>query len=141
VDVRSVARAQLAREAADGRRTLLEAAALYRELNRLPPPTAAPRYVDPRGPLARLPLETEEALLCRQVVIYADSALREEGRDREAQAAVARLEAEFFAELRAHGTIRLPDPPPPEPVEEVLRQARARAVEHQRGRSSRGADR
>jgi hypothetical protein len=141
VDVRSAARAQLAREAAAGQRTLLEAAALYRELNRLPPTTAAPRYVDPRDPLADLPLATEEALLCRQVILYADTVLREERRDREAEAAVARLEAEFFAELRAHGSIRLPAPPPGEPVEELLRQARARAVEQQRGRSARGADR
>jgi hypothetical protein len=137
VDLRNLARAQLAREAAAGRRTLLAAAALYRELNRRPPQAAPPRLVDPHGPLADLPLGTEEALLCRQVIIYADTALRGEGRDREAAAAVARLAAAFFAELRARGTIRLPAPPPGEPVEELLRQARARLAEQQRGQSPR----
>jgi hypothetical protein len=137
VDLRNLARAQLAREAAAGRRPLLEAAALYRELNRLTPRAAPPRFVAPRDPLADLPLETEEALLCRQVVLYADAIFREEGRDQEATAAVARLAAEFHAELRSHGTIRLPDPPPGEPVEELLRQARARLAEQQRGRSPR----
>jgi hypothetical protein len=137
VDLRSLAREQLALEAAAGRRTLLEAAALYRELNRLPPRAALPWYVAPRDPLADLPLETEEALLCRQVVLYAGATLRDEGRDREAEAAVARLAAAFFAELRSRGTIRLPDPPPGEPVEELLRQARARLAEQQRGRGPR----
>ena len=62
--------------------------------------------------------------------------LRDEGRGREAEPVVARLEADLFAELRAHGTIRLPDPPPAEPVEELLRQAHARLAE-QRGRGPR----
>jgi hypothetical protein len=55
--------------------------------------------------------------------MYAHAALRDEGPER-AAAAVARLEAEFFAELRARGAVRLPDPPPGA-VEELLRQARA----------------
>ena len=137
VDLRNLARARLAREAAAGRRPLRVAAALYRELNRLPPPAAPPRLVGPHGPLADLPLETEEALLCRQVVIYAGAVLREEGCDREAEAAEARLAAEFDAELRARGELRLPDPLPGEPVEDLLRQARARLAEQQCGRSPR----
>jgi hypothetical protein len=133
VDVRSLARTRLALEAATGRRSLLEAAALYRQLNRLPPRASPPRFVDRGDPRADLPLGSEEALLCRQVVIYADAALREERRDREAEAAVTRLGAEFYAELRARGTVRLPEPATLGPIHELLEQARARLAEQQRG--------
>jgi hypothetical protein len=136
VGLRALAKGLLARAAAAGRRSLFEAAALFRELDRLPPASAAPAGLDPA---LRIPVDTEAGRLCRQVVAAVRAELGDEP-DR-AEAAVARLEAEFFAELRARGSIRLPDPPPGEPVEELLRQARARAVEHQRGRSPRGADR
>jgi hypothetical protein len=119
-----VARSLLARDAAAGRRTLLEAAALFRELNRRPPVVMPPAYADPNGPPLTIPLDTEEARLCRQVILHAYYALRSVAPGR-ADAAVARLEAEFFAERRAHGAIRLPDPASLEPVEELLQQARA----------------
>jgi hypothetical protein len=125
-----VARARLAREAAAGRRTLAEAAALFRELNRRPPVTDPPAYADPDGPPLTIPRDTEEGRLCRQVIQYAYFALRSEAPGR-ADAAVARLEAEFFAECRAHGAVRLPDPASLEPVEELLKQARAWIAEHE----------
>jgi hypothetical protein len=134
--LRLVAKDRIARDTADGRLALLEAAALFRELNKLPPAPARPTRVDSS---LGIPADTEEAWLCRQVAAHVRVALRAD--PARAEAAVARLEAEFFAELRAHGSIRLPDPPPPEPVEELLRQARAGLPEQQRGRSARGADR
>jgi hypothetical protein len=125
------ARARLARDAAAGRRTLAEAAALFRELNRRPPEVMAPAQAVPGDPPLTIPLDTEEGRLCRQVIVHAYHALHEEAPGR-ADAAVARLEAEFFAERRAHGTIRLPDPATLEPVEELLQQARAWIAEHER---------
>jgi hypothetical protein len=74
-------------------------------------------------------MDTEAGWLCRQVAEHVHGALREE--PEQAAAVVARLEAEFFAELRAHGAIRLPDPVSLELVEELLRQARARLAEHE----------
>jgi hypothetical protein len=125
------ARALLARDAAAGRRTLAEAAALFRELNRRPPTTVPPAYADPNGPPLTIPRDTEEARLCRQVILSAYYALRSVAPGR-ADAAVARLEAEFFAERRAHGAVRLPDPATLEPVEELLQQARAWVAEQER---------
>jgi hypothetical protein len=127
----TVARSLLALDAAAGRRTLLEAAALFRELNRRPPVTDPPAYADPNGPPLTIPLDTEEGRLCRQVIRHAYYALRSEAPGR-ADAAVARLEAAFFAELRAHGAVRLPDPSALEPVEDLLQQARAWIAEQER---------
>jgi hypothetical protein len=126
----TVARSLIARDAAAGRRTLLEAAALFRELNQLPPAVSAPAHADPNSPPLTIPRDTEEARLCRQVILYAHFALRSVAPGRE-DAAVARLEAEFFAELRAHGAVRLPDPSALEPVEELLQQARLWIAEHE----------
>jgi hypothetical protein len=142
VPLRIEAKRLIARDAAGGRRTLVEAAALFGALNRLPPPAARLPDYDPdvSHSYLHIPMRTEEERLCRQVVAFAWVALGD-GPPGRAREAVARLEAEFFAELRARGTIRLPAPPPPEPVEELLRQARAALPEQQRGRSARGADR
>jgi hypothetical protein len=129
VGLRALAKGLLARAAAAGRRSLLEAASLFRELDRLPPEPAPPAGFDPT---LRIPADTEAGRLCRQVVAAVRAELGDE--PERAAAAVARLEAEFFAELRARGSIRLPDPSPGEPVEELLRQARARLAEQQNGR-------
>jgi hypothetical protein len=99
-------------------------AKLCRELNRRPPEVLAPAQADPNGPPLTIPLDTEEGRLCRQVILYAHYALRAEAPG-QADEAVAHLEAEFFAELRAHGTVRLPDPASLEPVEALLAHARA----------------
>jgi hypothetical protein len=63
---------------------------------------------------------TDEERLCRQVVGWADWLLQWE--DPPARVAVVdRLEAEYRAERRRHGAIRLPDPAALEPVEELWR--------------------
>jgi hypothetical protein len=126
--LRLVAKDRIARDTADGRLALLEAAALFRELNKLPPAPARPTRVDSS---LGIPADTEEAWLCRQVAAHVRVALRAD--PVRAEAAVARLEAEFFAELRARGTIRLPDPAALEPVHDLLEWARARRAEQQRG--------
>jgi hypothetical protein len=128
VPLRLRAKDALSREVAAGRRSLVEAAALFRELNRLPPEPTKPSRVDP---FLTIPADTEEGWLCRQVVEHVRVALHRE--PERAAAAVARLEAEFFAELQAHGTIRLPDPAALEPVHDLLERARARLAEKQRG--------
>jgi hypothetical protein len=120
VPLRLVVKGQLAREVADGRRTLWVAAALFRELNKLPPEPAQPTRIDP---FLSIPADTEAGWLCREVAEHVRVALHQE--PERAAAAVARLEAEFFAERRAHGAIRLPDPASLEPVEALLAQARA----------------
>jgi hypothetical protein len=63
---------------------------------------------------------TDEERLCRQVVAWADRLLWWE--DSPARAAVvARLEAEYRAERRRHGAVRLPDPAALGPIEELWR--------------------
>jgi hypothetical protein len=117
VALRALAKGLLALDVAAGRRSLFEAMALVRELDRRPPAPARPAGLDPT---LRIPADTEAGRLCRQVVAAVRAELGQEP-DRAAEA-VARLEAEFFQELRQRGAVRLPDPPP-ESVEELLRQA------------------
>jgi hypothetical protein len=129
VPLRLIVKGQLARDAADGRRRLVEVAALFRELNRLPPevPEMPPEWYDSSVPI---PVHTADDALCWQAVAQVRAALRDDpGR---AAAAVARLEAEFREELRRQGAIRLPDPSTLEPVEELLKQARAWIAEQER---------
>ena len=90
VTLRTLAKDRIAEDVVAGRRTLLEAAALFRELNRLPPEPLKPSWIDPS---LRIPADTEEGWLCRQVIERVRLELRREP-DR-AAAAVARLEAEF----------------------------------------------
>jgi hypothetical protein len=123
--LRAIVKDQIAREVAAGRRALLEAAALFRELNKLPPAPAKPTRIDP---FLGIPADTEAGWLCREVAEHVRVALHRE--PDQAAAAVARLEAEFFQELRACGAVRLPAPPPGS-VEELLRQARARIAQRE----------
>jgi hypothetical protein len=126
--LRLVAKDRIAHDTAAGRLSLLQAAALFRELNRLSPAPAQPTRVDSS---LGIPADSEEAWLCRQVAAHVRVALRAD--PARAEAAVARLEAEFFAELRTHGTIRLPDPAALEPVHDLLERTRAQLAEQQRG--------
>jgi hypothetical protein len=126
ITLRAAAYEQIARDVADGRRSLWEAAGLFRALNRLPPTVDHP----PRDVRPTIPADTEAGRLCRQVAAWVPAALHAEP-DR-AAAVVARLEAEFFAELRAHGAVRLPDPAELEPVEELLARTRAALAAAQR---------
>src|SRR5262245_38573901 len=91
--LRLVARGQVARDVIAGRRTLLEAAALFGELNRLPPELGQP---PPIASPVNIPADTEAGWLCRQVVEHVCTELLEE--PERAAAAMARLEADFREE-------------------------------------------
>jgi len=103
--LRILAKRQITREVIAGRRPLAEAAALFRELNRVPPDvsrfdifTGAP--IDPSS--------SAEERLCRQVVAWVGSVMHHEpvpGRE----AVLARLEAELREMLGQPGGVRLPD--------------------------------
>jgi hypothetical protein len=124
VILRILAKQHLVREVAARRQPILEAAALFRELNRLPPALHPADHPSLAG-------RSEEELLCRQVIAYVaepDCNWPEAA----AQATVARLEAELQEELRRHGAIRLPDPAGLPPGLELLEQARARMTEAER---------
>jgi hypothetical protein len=117
-EVRILAKHVVAREAAAGTRSLVEAAALFRELDRLPPAAPDPSSVPPyRG------WRSEEERLCRQVMAFARQVLHDDppARDR----AEARLAGQLQEELRNPGAIRRPDPAELEPLAELLERARA----------------
>jgi hypothetical protein len=123
---RLIAKGQIAEDVAAGRRSLVEAAALFGALNRLPPLAPDPTLRDEwYPPPLRVPIRTNAERLCRQVADWVTPRLWEKDPAREAEV-VARLEAEFREELRAHGAIRLPDPSALTPVQELLDAARAR---------------
>jgi hypothetical protein len=126
VALRSTAREQIAREVIAGRLSLVQAAALFGALNRIPPQSPNLSVVDMHASRLRIRARTDNERLCRQVVECVGSELATEP-DRE-QAAVARLQAEFKEELRKTGTIRLPDPLTVMPVEQLLEQARAELI-------------
>jgi hypothetical protein len=108
VPLRVFAKRLIADDVAAGRRSLVEAAAMFGVLNRLPP--ALPDY-PPAGvtnPDIPIPTSTADERLCWQVVSWVRSVLAP--RPREADAAAARLAAEFRGVLRSGGVLRLPDP-------------------------------
>jgi hypothetical protein len=122
--VRLRAKKQIALDVAAGRRTLVEAAALFRALNRLPPETTEPTGPDnPTHPWVLTdPVHTEEEQMCREVVEWVYSSLGGESEEL-AKSAVARLTADFRNELRRHGAIRFPDPSAVTLPPEILDQA------------------
>ena len=122
---RILAKQRIAREVTAGTRPLAEAAALFRELNRVPPALVAP-LVDPNSPG-----HTEEERLCRQVISYVASPGRECS-PTAAAAAVTRLESELREELRRHGAVRLPEPAGLPSAAELLMQARLGMTEAER---------
>src|SRR5438270_13029427 len=90
--LRCAAKDLIARDVAAGRMALLAAAALFRELNALPPRLdcdAAMRYLG-YGLTSRLPGRTPDELLCRQVLLRVEDILEVErpGHVEEAFAAV-----------------------------------------------------
>jgi hypothetical protein len=124
VILRILTKQHLTSEVAAGRQPLLEAAALFRELNRLPPALHPADHPSLAG-------RSEEDLLCRQVIAYVaepDGDWPESA----AEAAVARLEAELQEELRRHGAIHLPDPAGLPSAPELLEHTRARMTEAER---------
>src|SRR5262249_59395800 len=86
---------------------LLHAAALFRELDRLPPPTRQPACLAPDAPL-RLPSPSEGDWHCPVVITFARNSLRTDRPDR-AEAATRRLVGEFWAAGGGRGAVRVPD--------------------------------
>jgi hypothetical protein len=120
IRLRSAAKFQLAREVAAGRRTLEEAAALFCELDRLPP-AAGPAVADLFNVDVPVAARTAAERACRQVINFVSVAVPGEA----GAAAEARLVAHYRAEVARRGTVRLPDPAALTPVRELLDQARA----------------
>ena len=110
--LRAIAKDRITAEVMAGRLTLLQAAALFGELNRVPP---APR-----------PQSGAEEL-CRQVIAYAEGEARGGAGE---TAAAARLQKELEG-LLAEGPLRLPAPSAR--AEALLEQARARLPRVLRG--------
>jgi hypothetical protein len=121
---RLIAMDLLVHDAVDGRRSLLEVAALFRALLRSPP--AAPAT----SPLTGLPnFASEEIRLCHCVIVWAEraDANRLDG-----------LKGEL-RRLQAAGPIRLPDPANLESVHELVARARNHpAAPTSRSRAGRG---
>jgi hypothetical protein len=130
--LRFIAKKLIAREVAEGQRSLLEAAALFGALNRLPPetPELSPQDNSTYGWVLNDPVRTEDERLCRQVVQWVD-AFRLSDPPEYAAAAVARLLAEY-RELHQHGAVRLPDPPTLPSAQELLERARKAMTEAER---------
>ncbi len=122
VGLRVLAKRLIAREVAEGRRPLAEAAALFAALNRLPPGTPASVPLSAPPP-AGLPGDTEAGRLCQQVAAFLGVAL-EDRPPGEVAAAVARLEREFREAVYRRGEMRLPDPSSLPPVRDLLDRVR-----------------
>jgi hypothetical protein len=93
------AKVRLAREVIDGRLTLLEAAARFRDLNREPPLFAWVAF------RAANPGASDDELLCREVISYVH--LEQRGQPGTDAGLVARLEAELNERLE-RGDLHLP---------------------------------
>jgi hypothetical protein len=125
--LRWVAKELIAREVADGRRSLVEAAALYGALNRLPPATRELVREDVGDSPLHAPVRTDEERLCRQVVRWVQRLFLDT--PEQARQAVARLEAELVEAQARPGGLRLPDPARVEPIEELLGRVRLAAAQ------------
>jgi hypothetical protein len=142
VPARIFAKRLIARDVVAGGRSLLEAAALFRELNRLPPklpdmPLGYPIVWTQPGPA-----RSAEEQLCWQVISWVRSTQTEEMPGREDVA--VRLEAEVQVMLWDPGAIRLPDAQSLTPVRELLDRARGAMTRSQweayRGRHAGGGE-
>lgn len=120
--LRPLAKCCIAHDVIEGRFSLLEAAALFGALNRIPPHAPNPSLLDLHPSPLSLPARTDEERLCRHVVEYVGWELGKEP-DR-AAVAVRRLEAEFTDELCRNGFIQLPDPASLVPVQKLLDEAK-----------------
>jgi hypothetical protein len=122
VPMRWQAKDVIAHEVIAGRRSLLQAASLFGELDRLAPERVYPVRADNADESLGIPVRNQAERLCRYVIAHVRTELRHETPAR-AEAVLARLAAEFFAEREAHGAIRLPDPATLEPVHQLLERA------------------
>jgi hypothetical protein len=122
--LRTFAKRHIAQEAAAGRRSLVEAAALFGQLNRLPPVGRLPDYPHLSG-------DTEEERLCRQVIVFVTRS-GPDWNSESVRATAARLEVELRQELARDGIVRLPDPAGLPAAADLLEEARARLTEAER---------
>lgn len=122
------ARAMLIQDVIDGRRTLLQAATLFRELHL----RNGQRWDRPWVVLAgfRLPRGTPGERLCQQIEAWVRGAL--ENDPERCEAVLSRLEKELRDAPREHGEICLPDPAGLQSVEQLLADARESLTELQR---------
>jgi hypothetical protein len=123
VRLRIAAKDRLAREVAAGTRSLLDAAALFRELNRLPPTVGDPAPDAGVDAPISIPGRTDDERRCQEVLLYVHAAFNH-GSERDLEP-VKRVAAEFFRILHDEGGIRLPDPPSAETVRDVLERTAA----------------
>jgi hypothetical protein len=109
--LRILAKELLLEDLASGRLTLFAAAALFRELDRMPPVAVYP----PIG----LECPTEDELYCMRVITFARYGLKA-AQPARAEIVTERLVDELESQRCLSGTIRLPDPGSLEPVHELL---------------------
>jgi hypothetical protein len=117
-----LAKRLVARDVAIGRRSLLEAAALFRDLPKWSVSLATP-FVEGRDWGQDLLAETEEERLCIRVIGFGRAVLWEQPDVARLEAAQTRLEGEFWGAICEQGAIRLPDVSPAA-IEALLKQAR-----------------
>ena len=123
VPLRSFAKHQIARDVIAGERSLGEAAALFRELNRLAPALPDSSRIEASffGPQS-IGSHSEEELLCWQVITWVRSPWLDGTPGREA--AAIRLEAEVRTMLQDGAGIRLPGAGSLVSAQELLARAR-----------------
>jgi hypothetical protein len=121
IHLRIRAKELLVEDLAAGKRSLLETAALFRELDRIPPAVSRPDPVI--DPPIRPENPTEDEWQCLWVLAYTRTLLQVTHPDREASV-TDRLVREFEAERRDRGTVRLRDPQSLESVPTILARAR-----------------
>lgn len=92
---------------ADDHLSLLSAAALFRELDSVSPPAVYAPETSPNHPL-QLTSPTEAEWYCGQVILYTRGTLGGDQLGR-MDAVTERLVAEFWAEKRKQGVVRLPE--------------------------------
>jgi hypothetical protein len=122
------AREMLVREVIDGRRTLLQAATLFRELHLWNGQPWDRPWVVLSG--FRLPGGTPGERLCQQVEAWVRGTL--DDNPERCDTVLTRLERELRDAPREHGEICLPDPASLESVEQLLADARDSLTELQR---------
>jgi hypothetical protein len=125
--LRILAKQLVAADAAAGRRSLVEAAALFAALDDLPPAVVVVDDPWHAGQvLPHLPGRTAAERRCVQVMAYA-LGLDYGEPSWSARAAVVRLEAEYRRELANPAPLQLPGPVSRATVEDILAQVRAGA--------------
>jgi hypothetical protein len=119
--IRSVAKRRVAEDLIGNRRTLWEAAALFRQINNYPQTTPACHLPELGAqPMTFIP-RTEEECLVVQVINYVDMLYHDNPRRQEE---VLRLEKILLDQLERSSVLPLPDPASLVAIEELLLEAR-----------------